>query len=1491
MPRSIRRTAPTFALALLLNMPFFVSSGLAQELMSQVLEEEAVDAESLAVETSAELLRLRPRFRGNFDSESGGIDSFASADAFLPLLQDPGSSTFYFNPKLRFDFDGDSTVGGNLIFGYRNYNQERDRILGGYLSFDVRDTGDSVFPQIGLGFERLGRFDIRANGYIPVGDTSQVVDRFETGFSITDSGFQGRSLQLTAENTIWEDSEVALGGFDVEAGGSIVRWHSHGNLELFGGVYYLGGDNVSAVGGRGRVALTPTDGIQLEVGVQGDDVFGTRVFFNATAHLPHPKAIAPTSEEDEALAEAGNTFARLDDPVARIDSVVVDEQRDSETLVVTGPALNPDTGEPWVFTHVVAGGNSDGSFEDPFATVQEGLDATTGGGNDIVYVRLGNDTIPAFTIPDNVRVISSGPEQRIDLQIAGIDADIFEDELLPESASGELPLVVGTVTMGNSTLLSGFDIQPQLDVEIDPQPAPGDPGVLARSVSDFTITDNEISTIDANGIELDGDIANGEITNNIIAVTTTSPEEVDGEEVDGDALAGDELADDDDSSVAGIFMSQTEANLSGVTILENDIMVSGARGSGIIAQVTGDKSPASIRDLAIANNSLSVTTEESAEIVRRGNPFFSITSQTSAGIEIDIENGELSDVTVANNEIAFSGLSGSGITSQLLADGTSAGIDGLDITNNTIDVALVQAAEGDYGGSGSGISTDAIAYNGGTASLSNLTITGNTIAGEAGSQFTGVETNAFAGRFGAFSGEPEEATESAGVTNTIAANDITIANNTISSVSGDRSTGVVTNIYAANNRYYFEELGPSSEEQSTVIQLDRTTISGNTISTEAGDRAVGISTNIIALNFSRYSVPIREEALDATSDTAPSGTSVGLTSTDISGNSITSDAEGDAVGIEANVVAVNFIDRGLIRRIPEREPIGETSDRSQSTVTLVDTTISGNTIASQAIDEATGIGISTNALNYSNDGRFAAVAEVGNLSTSSSPANVTLQNTTIDGNAIENDATHAYGIVLDNAATDRNPFLAGPPINERPEVEARAIEIAEVDAAEISTDANASVRLSNTTIANNTITNVGDYGVGIEITGDDTPFFYDDEEFDGPRRFFGSGDSQVAIDRTTISGNTIAHTTDPSSTAGILVSLGGRVGGRFTLQDTEISGNTITGNGPEADGIIVEAFGQYFSELEVANTLISGNTVTLEGSVIDAERPRIESSGIVVSFTTGYYSELTASNTTISDNSVITINDDSVGIELFVEAEGYYSKIALSETTITGNEVETSGERADGIAIEANAIGDFFRSYAEVSLDSTTVSGNTVVTRGDYAAGVIASTYAYYGDSQLDVTISDNKIDTFGNNSPGILAESSGYGRDLNDVTITANTVTTRGEDSAGIELNSDDDGDVDAAISDNIASVQDGSIAFLLEGVYGSVCADLSGNTSFSNGKSFDLGIFEEDGDEVAIVGFTDFPTLSADNNNSFGAITGSTPDPAITCSVPRKPPARPRR
>ena len=455
------RNAPALLLSLLAYFTLAIPVARAEE------PDTPDRAEKLEVNTSAEALRLRPTFRGNFDSESGGIAAFGSVDAFFPVFQTPGQSTFYFYPKLRFDFDDSSTVGGNLIFGYRNFSQERDRILGGYLALDVRDTGESVFPQVGFGFERLGHIDIRANGYVPLGDTNQETDSISSLTSrLTDTFFQGNRLQLETSNTITtvSDREVALGGFDVEIGGSIFRWNRSGNLELFGGTYYLGGDNVSTVGGRGRVALTPVDGLQFGIGIQGDSVFGTRVFFNARAQMPHPKAIAPTDEEKTALEEAGPIFARMDDSVARVDSVVVDRQQDvdANTFAAIEPAINPETGEPYLFTFVSPGGMSSGTFEDPFGTVQEGLDATVGDGNDIVFVTAKGNRIvlSPFSIPDNVRVLSDGTLQEIETAQMGTVQ-------LPGSGTGVLPLIFGAVTQGVNTELSGFiEFNPDIFFEI-----------------------------------------------------------------------------------------------------------------------------------------------------------------------------------------------------------------------------------------------------------------------------------------------------------------------------------------------------------------------------------------------------------------------------------------------------------------------------------------------------------------------------------------------------------------------------------------------------------------------------------------------------------------------------------------------------------------------------------------------------------------------------------------------------------------------------------------------------------------------------------------------------------------------------------------------------------------------------------------------------------------------------------------------------------------
>ena len=100
----------------------------------------------------------------------GDRAGYTSFDAFVPFLQ-WDSGLFFLNTQgfvNNFD-DGGSNIGG----GVRWFNRATDRILGGNVYWDTRDTGANSFNQVGMGVESLGRYvDFRANGYIPGGDPS-----------------------------------------------------------------------------------------------------------------------------------------------------------------------------------------------------------------------------------------------------------------------------------------------------------------------------------------------------------------------------------------------------------------------------------------------------------------------------------------------------------------------------------------------------------------------------------------------------------------------------------------------------------------------------------------------------------------------------------------------------------------------------------------------------------------------------------------------------------------------------------------------------------------------------------------------------------------------------------------------------------------------------------------------------------------------------------------------------------------------------------------------------------------------------------------------------------------------------------------------------------------------------------------------------------------------------------------------------------------------
>ncbi|MBW4648778.1 MAG: right-handed parallel beta-helix repeat-containing protein [Kastovskya adunca ATA6-11-RM4] len=451
----------------------------------------------------ASSLRISPRIGAEFTTGAGvGYESsFGSIEGFFPLFQTPGSNLTFLEGRLLLSTEN-SRLSSNIILGHRFYSANANRIYGGYISYDTRETGSSSFDQLGLGLETLGDvWEFRGNAYIPVGDTRQLAaETVSSTLALSDPFFQGNFLAQTRtqQGQINRRFEAAMTGVDLEAGVKIASLGETGNLRGYAGLYYYDAAGSSDIlGWRTRLEARPTDTLRLGLALSSDDTFGTNLVLSVGANFPgtRPRGIR---REDSVLA-------RLGESVTRQATIVVDEQIESEsfnrqdTVFVT----NPTTGQPWTFRHVNLGiGTGNGTFESPTGTVAEAL--TVAQASEIVYVQLGtNPGIPAFTIPDGVQVLSTGAVQKIDtVELGNIE--------LPLSNTTARPAVTGTVTMGNDTTLSGFAIASTTGA-----------GIAGSNISNIEIRDNAIANSTAEGIsltEVTGEvaIANNSITNSAL---------------------------------------------------------------------------------------------------------------------------------------------------------------------------------------------------------------------------------------------------------------------------------------------------------------------------------------------------------------------------------------------------------------------------------------------------------------------------------------------------------------------------------------------------------------------------------------------------------------------------------------------------------------------------------------------------------------------------------------------------------------------------------------------------------------------------------------------------------------------------------------------------------------------------------------------------------------------------------------------------------------
>ncbi|MBE9066006.1 right-handed parallel beta-helix repeat-containing protein [Leptolyngbya cf. ectocarpi LEGE 11479] len=621
-----------------------------------VVNAQAIKSEEIS-NTSADT--ISPRLGVDFNTPRNGDDerSFGRVTGFIPLWQTPGNSLTFLDTAVRLNSTGD--LGGTVTLGQRFL--KNGLVLGGHLSYDVRDTGRNTFNQLGLGVEAFGdKWDVHLNGYLPVGDTQQSAGSSSSSSgSVSGTQFQGNQLVFITTGGS-EFLESAWGGVDLDAGIQLADWADWGQLWGYGGVYYHG----DAIGGRLRVDHRVQDWMRVGLGVQSDDNFGTRGFFSLGFSWGGSSGSGSNGELGGESVSESVLWARAAESVTRNSSIVVKE---SEVVMVGGieVAINPVTGQAYSFQHVTPDATAtagDGSIENPYANVTL-VNAQAG---DVVYVATGDsrtNPLAPFTVPTGVTILSTALAESITTQVGDI--------ALPGSGTGILPLVDATgidsgITLtGAGSRISGFEVFGSNQSGIIASNAPNAiiennisrdhtlAAIAVRDASTGTIVRN--NQLDANGAGIgiatsaDVLVQNNQITNSLglgIGYVDTT----------GGIVENNTVSNSSGGAIGILTADGITIRNNQVTNINTDIGTLGSPAAILAGNVSGE--------FNISNNTVTGTT---------GSQLFN-----GQGIFIANNTGNMA-LTLANNTISNN--QGDGVSVFLGGDATAT----LNITNNMIE--------------------------------------------------------------------------------------------------------------------------------------------------------------------------------------------------------------------------------------------------------------------------------------------------------------------------------------------------------------------------------------------------------------------------------------------------------------------------------------------------------------------------------------------------------------------------------------------------------------------------------------------------------------------------------------------------------------------------------------------------------------------------------------------------------------------------------------
>jgi hypothetical protein len=357
-------------------------------------------------------------------------------DFFLPVYCHK-DGVFFLNPKVVIEGSNDvneQNIGG----GYRHLLFNDNLLVGTNLFYDRRKSkNDRQHHQLGFGFEAFlwEWIDLRSNFYYPISG-------YKTLGTQVNHTFGTRSL-IAHSQTFFEEP---LRGMDYEAGLLVPLVSNIIETRLYmGGYYYHSKLGPSINGLQARVEARPIENFVIDAQINHDDTTNTNAYFGMYVSVPfdiygmiaHKKNPLPKLKDALAIAKGPRKpRKRITDMVVRdIDIVSASGSKTTTTTAVSG----------LTFVDNSNAGAEDGSFENPYDTIQEGVNNAQG--DMWVYVREGSGNYNEnVVLADNVTLWGSG----YDSGYAGI---------LPTG----YPIVDGAaanvITLADNNVVMGLDLR------------------------------------------------------------------------------------------------------------------------------------------------------------------------------------------------------------------------------------------------------------------------------------------------------------------------------------------------------------------------------------------------------------------------------------------------------------------------------------------------------------------------------------------------------------------------------------------------------------------------------------------------------------------------------------------------------------------------------------------------------------------------------------------------------------------------------------------------------------------------------------------------------------------------------------------------------------------------------------------------------------------------------------------------------------------------